>query len=326
MGRITSTAVELVEGRARTTLGLFTTTVAKSCHVSRQLLAFHSRPGGRWARDLPEVYRLTSVPRSVQQRMLAALLWAGDNAVLSHRAVAEILDLDGVRAPKPELWVPSWQRHRDVVVHKGLVPPGDVTTTGPLRHTTLTRTLLDLGRILEDDPLELVVESVLRKLSRQPNKSQDKAEFEAALYSGRAGSVALRRVLDRRPPGAPPTESELETRYLQLIRTADVPPPVRQHEVRTEDGICLARLDVCWPEAELWVELDGRATHTQPRALLADRHRQNETVTRLHWHPLHFTWDDVVEYPKKTVQVTEDAYRAGTAGAAYHARTKAQAG
>ena len=213
----------LVERWGRETLGLFTGADARKAHLSDKLLAYHSRPGGRWARDLPNVYRLTSVPQSPRQRMLAALLWAGDDAVLSHRAAAAILDLDGVSAPKPELWVPRWLRHRDVVVHKGLVPPGDVTTTGLLRHTTLTRTLFDLALVLEDDPLELVVESALRQLS-QPNKSQAKAEFDAALTSGRRGSVALARVswlaahpalLRRRASSRPGTSSSSGPRTSQ---------------------------------------------------------------------------------------------------------------
>lgn len=43
------------------------------------------------------------------------------------------------------------------------------------------------------------------------------------------GPPALRLVLDRRPTDAPPTESELETRFLQVLRAAGIPEPVRQH-------------------------------------------------------------------------------------------------
>jgi very-short-patch-repair endonuclease len=163
------------------------------------------------------------------------------------------------------------------------------------------RTVEDLAAVLNDDELEIVAESALRQ---QPTLAFD----GAASVQGR---TALDRVLARRPAGAPPTESELETRYLQLLRHSDVPPPKRQYQVCDAAGRCLWRLDVCWPEARLWVELDGRGTHTQPAALLSDRHRQNELAVRLHWTPLRFTWDDVTVRAPATVSLTEWAYRSG---------------
>jgi very-short-patch-repair endonuclease len=74
-------------------------------------------------------------------------------------------------------------------------------------------------------------------------------------------------------------------------------------------GRCVGRLDVCWPDAGLWVELDGRGVHDRPQALLYDRHRQNDLASRLQWLPLRFTWDDVTRRPRHTTRLTEAAYR-----------------
>jgi hypothetical protein len=79
--------------------------------------------------------------------------------------------------------------------------------------------------------------------------------------------------------------------------------------VVTEAGVYIGRLDLCWPEAGLWAELDGRRFHEQPKALLSDRRRQNEVAGYMQWLPLRFAWDDIIDRPAMTIQVTEDAYR-----------------
>lgn len=106
----------------------------------------------------------------------------------------------------------------------------------------------------------------------------------------------------------PPTGSELETRFVQLVRTTAVPTPERQVPV-TRRGRVIARLDLAWPEVGLFVELDGVASHDRVEALLYDRHRQNEIVTSLGWRPLRFTWSDVVHRPRTTAREVERAHR-----------------
>lgn len=104
-------------------------------------------------------------------------------------------------------------------------------------------------------------------------------------------------MLARRPPGAPPTESELETLFLQCLRAAGVPPPVRQHRIQLPDGSWI-RLDDAYPNALAFIELDGWATHRSKEAFRRDRRRQNQAVI-LGWKPLRFTWADVVHQPEQ---------------------------
>ena len=297
------TAIRAVETWAATQSGLFTLAEAESFRLTRHLVAYHARPGGRWERVLPAVYQLAERAPDPHRLMLAAQLWAGPEAVLSHRAAALILGLDGVSDPRPELWSPNGKRTGGVTVHSGNVPASDITTTGQLRHTKVLRTVLDLARVFDDDTLELVVESALR---RDPRWER---ELGKAAISGRPGCRRLQRVLARRDPGVPPTESELETRYIQLLRTIDIPSPVRQYRVMDDKHHVLGRLDLCWPEARLWVELDGKAWHDCPDALYRDRQRQNDIVGELQWSPLRFTWRDVVSDASATAAQTERTYR-----------------
>ncbi|MHB8671294.1 MAG: hypothetical protein ACYDAD_12200 [Acidimicrobiales bacterium] len=302
MRTVGSGAVLRLEASARSTLGLFTAADARAFGVSSGLLGYHSRPDGRWSRLLPGVYSLAGERPDRRRELLSALLWAGDEAVLSHRAAGWVLGLDGIPSCEAELWAPRSGTPSKVIVHRGVVGPQERSTSGGLRHTNAIRTLIDLASVVGDDTLELALESALRK------DPSHEAELRLAAGGNQRGSRRLRRVLARREPGAPPTGSELETRYLQVIRTVEVPPPLRQYEV-LEGERCLGRLDLCWPEVGLWVELDGRKWHDRPQALLYDRHRQNELASHLQWVPLRFTWEDVTERPTGTARFTETAYR-----------------
>jgi hypothetical protein len=158
--------------------------------------------------------------------------------------------------------------------------------------------LVDLAADLNDHQWEHALESVLR------TRLTSIAEIEAALPSlGHArtpGVRRMRRVLDLRPGGAPPTESLLETLMVQLVRSIDsLPDPVRQHEVVDEHGTFVARLDLSWPELGLFVELDGQHHEGQP---VYDARRETAVVAATGWLPGRFTWHEVVRIPQTTAR------------------------
>jgi very-short-patch-repair endonuclease len=115
----------------------------------------------------------------------------------------------------------------------------------------------------------------------------------------------LRRVLGLRPDGAAPTESELESRFVQCLRCAGVAVPERQHPVRLSTGR-LVRLDLAWPADRLFAELDGRAGHEGWEARRHDLRRQTDVVV-LGWRPLRFSWEDVVGDPAGTAERVQRA-------------------
>jgi very-short-patch-repair endonuclease len=118
--------------------------------------------------------------------------------------------------------------------------------------------------------------------------------------------AALRRVLDGRPPGTAATESELETRFVQLLRRAGLPEPVRQYEVY--DGFALVgRIDFAYPDRRLAIELDGLGAHAD--RFQRDRTRQNGLVL-MGWTVLRFTWADVVDRPEYVLAALTSALAA----------------
>jgi very-short-patch-repair endonuclease len=83
--------------------------------------------------------------------------------------------------------------------------------------------------------------------------------------SGQRGVPTLRRLLDRQAFRL--TDSELERRFLRLLREAGLPPP--------ETGAWLNgfRVDFFWPELGLVVETDGLRYHRTPAQQARDRRR-----------------------------------------------------
>ena len=162
-----------------------------------------------------------------------------------------------------------------------------------VRCMTALDTLLDLAPLLSDEVWEQALESALRK------RMATIAEIEAAL-PGRRGAARMRRVLARRPPGAPPTGSLLETLMVQLARRVPgLVDPIRQCEVYDVHGQFVARVDLAWPELGLFIELDGQQHKDQP---VYDARRQTAVSAATGWLCGRFTWHEVVYLPTTTAR------------------------
>ena len=88
----------------------------------------------------------------------------------------------------------------------------------------------------------------------------------------------------------------LETRFIQLARSAGTPTPTRQHEV-TAHGRHVATVDVAWPELGVFAELDGELHKDQP---VHDAARETAVVAATGWLCCRFTWTAVVLNPTPT--------------------------
>ena len=75
----------------------------------------------RWDVPFRGVYRIVGAPGSLQQSAMAAALYAGDRALVSHATAGRLWGIEGVRGPDVELWVPPSKR-ADVdglILHRG---------------------------------------------------------------------------------------------------------------------------------------------------------------------------------------------------------------
>jgi very-short-patch-repair endonuclease len=174
----------------------------------------------------------------------------------------------------------------------------DVTLTESwLPITTVLRTLVDAGAVVDANMVERALECGLRR--GDITVAQAYAAAKRLQARGRRGPNVLLEVLGRRAPEAPPTGSDLETCLLQLTRRAHLPDPVRQQLLTVDGRIIL--LDFSWPSCRYALEADGAETHGNRQALWGDLDRQNQIV--LGWLLQRFTWEHVYLYPDGVVEL-----------------------
>ena len=156
---------------------------------------------------------------------MAAVLAAGEGAVLSHRSAAELWELVAPAHRAIHVTIPASSGGRSnrrwVRIHRSSLRAGDATARSDIPVTTPARTLADLKRS--------VAAATLRKAIRE-------AEF---------------RGLDLGQAPTDHTRSELERTFLRLCRRYRLPEP--------DVNVRLDRftVDFLWREQRLAVETDG---------------------------------------------------------------------
>jgi very-short-patch-repair endonuclease len=258
---------------------------------------------GVWERLLPKVYRIVGVPPSDQQQALAAALWAGDGAVVSHGTAGVLWSIPGARSPRVELWVPAPRspRSSSIVVHRGpRIDEADRASLEGIPITSALRTLVDLAARMEDDRLVAAMEHLFRRELVTPQQLAQRLETLCA--SGRSGAGRLRQLLSERDTA--PSESVLEATVWLLVSRSHLPRPVRQHWVHTRAG--RYRLDLAWPDQRVALECDGWEHHGDRVAFGKDRARLSE-ITSTGWRVLIATWAMARRDPRRLLRWVDAA-------------------
>ena len=272
--------------------GLFTW--AQAVEVGFSPASITRRVASRlWERALPRVYRMTGSRSNERQTALAACMWAGEGAVVSHRTAGVLWNLDGVTAHHAEITVPAPRSpsSRLVVVHRTRdLPRADRVTIGGIPISSPARTLLDLAGHVADENLEAAVECALRRHLVAESTLRKRVGGK-----GKAGTAALERVLDERDPDSPALESRLEVKVWRLLVRSGLRKPVRQHPMEI-DGLRY-RLDFAWPSFWVAVEADGFATHGARRHVFQTDRRRMATLASRGWRIIPVTWEDATARP-----------------------------
>jgi very-short-patch-repair endonuclease len=175
-------------------------------------------------------------------------------------------------------------RPRGVRVHRvRALHPNETTNLKHIPITTPARTLLDLASVLPRRQLEQALAEALRRRLTNPPALHSLL----ARRSGRPGVPNLRRLLEDDPAF---TRSELEERFLALIREAGLHAP----EVNTRLGPY--EIDFLWPEQRLAVELDGWSWHADRKAFEDDRRRDADLLAR-GYRVVRVTWRQIADEP-----------------------------
>jgi very-short-patch-repair endonuclease len=234
-------------------------------------------------------------------RYMAAVLACGAGAVSSHRSAAAVLGLRPPPSGDVEVMVlrAGGRRRRGITVHATRsLHPSEVTKEHNIPCTSPARTLVDLAAVLNRRQLRRALERSIEL------RILDGGAMEAALERarGRRGTGVLRALLGELPEAPPPARTELERRFLVLVREEGLPMPV----VNAHVGI--HQVDFHWPRRRLIVETDGRATHDTPHQFEEDRRRDLE-LTLAGWHVVRVGWRQVVHEPGRVAALLRSRLR-----------------
>jgi transcriptional regulator with AbiEi antitoxin domain of type IV toxin-antitoxin system/putative AbiEi antitoxin of type IV toxin-antitoxin system len=187
----------------------------------------HRAASGRLYRVRPRVFAVGRRPSDRQAEWMAAFLSLGSHAGLSDDSAAALWRLRDERTTDIHVTLPPGidRRQRGLIVHRRSLSPDDLTRRDGIRVTTPIRTLIDLATRIPSAEFEAVINAA-DKLDLV-----DPETLRAALDErrGQQGVGIVRRLLDRRTFAL--TDSELERRFLPILRRAGLPPPLTQHLV-----------------------------------------------------------------------------------------------
>jgi predicted transcriptional regulator of viral defense system len=120
---------------------------------------------GRLHPILPGVYAVGHRVVSWRGRLMAAVLWAGEEALVSHRSAAALWEVLPSQRFRIEVVVPrkSPRSRREVQVHQSrLIHPDDRGVIDGIPVTSLPRTMLDLAEVERPRRLERALEESVR--------------------------------------------------------------------------------------------------------------------------------------------------------------------
>lgn len=289
--------------------GLFTRAQARACDFSRGAIDVRIQRG-TWIAADHGVYRTATTPTSYQQRLLAACL-AGP-AVASHRAAAALWGLPGIADTPLEV---TAVRHRrrcstDVIWHESVrLDSRETTSIDNVPVTRVTRTLLDLGSVIDERELLVAFDDAAhRALTSSERLARELERFG----DRRRGSGTVRAVLTLRPYNEPIPESILETQFDEIVRTHHLPEARRQWTILDNSGRRAARVDFAYPHARLAIEIDGAQHHAGTGDWIAGLDRQNQ-VGKLGWRLLRFHAADLQNRPDRVANQVREALSHGPA-------------
>ena len=247
---------------------------------------------GRLDHPYGRLYRIAGTPLSWRSELLTACFAGGAHAVASHRSAAALWGFAGGRTDLVEITCPRWRRakHDGLVVHESkAMQPGTFTDVDGIPVTTPEVTLLMLGALVSPLVVEMALDKGLNKGLVTFDSTQ--VVVDRMGRRGRNGAGVLRTILQARDPNRAPSESEMETLLLKVLRDNGLPAPVPQYEVYDGDRF-VARVDAAYVDAQIAIEYESVQEHAGRRGLERDNPRRNALVA-INWKPLGATHADV---------------------------------
>lgn len=250
---------------------------------------------GRWRLLHPGVYLMGPGPATWEQRLLGACLAGGPAAVATRLPATRVWDLDVCRTSAVEIIAPHDGRPDPEgarVFRSRQLEADDRRTVNGIPVNRPESVLLEVAAIGQRLLLEKAVHGALRRQLVTETSVNDWLDHRSR--RGRRGTRALRLELAR-VGGQRPAGSGGEVEVMAILRGAAVPEPLRQYEVRMDDG---ARyfLDWAWPAVRCAAELHGYDHHADPARFDQTLQRAGE-IRAKGWDVLEFSFRRIDRNP-----------------------------
>jgi very-short-patch-repair endonuclease len=233
----------------------------------------HRVSTGKWQRVYQGVYATFSGPLPREARLWAALLLAGEGALLSHETAAEVQELADKPSRTIHITVPlnrnpaQRRQRRGIVFHRSSQSQPEFPGTAKLPRTRIQDTVLDLsatsatfdqayGWIARAVSRGLVTVSMLRDALDARRRIRWRAWLADSLQESKDG-----------------VNSALERRYVRDVERAHG-LPAAQRQARREIGGKTHFRDNWYAEYRVAVEIDGPAYHRDEQ-VQRDKDRDN---------------------------------------------------
>ena len=208
---------------------------------------------------------------------MAALLFAGPGAMLSHQTAAWWWQLTDRQPPVIHVSTPRYCRSTAGGVRAHSRRQLERVWHRRLPVTTVAQTLLDFAATASFRRVRYALaESEYHRLL-------DSEALERVVGGRRPGSQTLRDALEHHRPELAYTRSEFERRFIELCEQGKLPMPKFNVKVL---GITV---DALWRRQRVVVELDGKRGHGTPAQIARDHERDLRlraagfTVLRYSW-------------------------------------------
>lgn len=273
---------------ADTQLGLITTAQLVALGLTQD--AIERRVAlGRLTRVYRGVFAVGRSDLDRHTRWKAATLACGSGALLGHLCAGGLWEVWPEPAGAPHVVMAgNGRRGPDgIAMHRmRRMEPTDVAVVDAIPVTSLELTCLHLASLLSRRSYERAV----IKAARRPGWRMEEAVALCSRSSGRPGVSRFRAVVARDLTAEMRSLSELELRFVELLRANDIDLPRINHDVEA------MKVDAVWDGARAIVELDGYEFHKLPRDLRNDNAR-NRRLVLAGYRVIRFVWDDLLHDP-----------------------------
>ena len=220
---------------------------------------------------------------------MAAVLACGPGSVLSHLAASVLWAIHGDQRSAIEVTIHDGRRPRvpGIRIHRrASLPPAELTRHRSIPVTSPALTIVDIAPRLSEPQLETAINEADKLDLIDPVRLRQRLDDLPRI----PGLAIVRRCLDRHTFVL--TDSELERRFIRLVRAANLPLPVTGPDL---NGF---RVDFHWPDLGLVVETDGLRYHRTPTQQSRDRLR-DQAHARAGLTTLRFTHAQVAHEPSQ---------------------------